>query len=1728
MNRFEYPLLICTLAGSLVFTSSAMAQQKSSVIEGVVLSSETNRPVAQAAITFRREHPKAPPFSTTVVTNEEGKFRATLPAGFYQYRVKKPGFGLRQGGLTATREGPVKLAIPLDKEAFISGRLLDPSGKPLAGVVVSAGRELTSPADAEGRFEIRGVGAGWHEFSISDPIWVTEKQISFSLSAGEKKNLGDLTLRRAGSLVVKLIARGKAGLQPIADAYINLSGPIQQYRKTTASGETTFSRLPPGMYDLTTYDERLEWTNLTVEVKEGERAHREIVTRLKPPEIALSGLGQVFLPNSSVKFHVSGLWVDRVRITVYSVDRSGLVDGSFDLNEPHHVPSMALHAIKHLRVALHKRRYSHRKTNVPDLGTFPLGAYIVEASGMGASATAAFLVTGLGLVAKATPTGTLFFAADLVSGRAVEGVEIAAFSHAATQIAATGAVRAPVLRAATDTTGLAYLRQTSDIARVVGYKEGNFAFLNLWERGIPSPSFLKAYLYTDRPVYRPNQTVYFKGILRKRVGESFALPDVSRVKVSIRGPNDEAVFEQEYPVERRGTFTGEFNLPAEPSLGSYTLTASVEGGESWQATFKVLEYRKPEFEVTVTAPKKFYVVGDSAELTLQARYYYGAPVKDAQVHYRVYSRPVYESSFAFQPESEEDEESGRWYGYSNFLGEGRGKTDENGLWRFTVATQPTEQPLSYSVEVDVTDVSSRHVSSSASFMVTPALISLNVRALAYLVGPNQSVDFSASAKTYEGHPVQAHLRVTIEEEVYSQKTYTVSYKPAETFTVATDHMGRATFRFAFPKPGYWRVTATTTDERGNTAKGQSWVWVWREGYSWEITYRVLDVEFDKKSYRPGDTARLIVKSPAPGASLLFSVEGQDIYSSRVIPVGGSVEVIELPVTNFYAPKVFISTILIHNGQFYSRTKTLRVEGEPNKLEIAIRPDKPIYEPGEKVRLTVSVKGTDARPRAADVSLGVVDEAIYAVSPETVEDIYTFFLGSREHWVTTLHSFPRIYLGGAPKQATAITEAEWRGIKVRKVFKDTAFWIPLLEVDDSGHAAVEFTLPDNLTTWRATAIAHTAENEFGSGREKFIARLDVMARLLPPRFFVQGDELRIPGIVHNMTESTRSVIGQLEAEGLTIAGQNQFSGTVEAGGTLRRDFSVRADEAGAALLRMRATAGDKADALEVELPVLPRGIKRASQSNLVLRETTGETTIEFPADAFSEEASLKIALSPALAPSLNESLKELVDFPYGCVEQTMSRFLSAVYVKQVLGTARFAPDAELLEKLPAVLREGLLRLYDLQREDGSWGWWKRGPDSAYMTAYVLYGLALAQRTGVSVRPDVLERGVQALERLASTSTITELPYVYRTLTLMGRSDPALEQKIEAAWRQLKGSERVLYIQALLNLGQKDRAQRWLDDLRAQVTWEGSAAYLKDDDALSWWYSWRWSGSAVETTSLLLENVVMLDPTDPLAPALAEFLVRKRSGRWWMTTRATATVVKALADYIAVTRELEASYTAKLMVNGREWETVTVDRGKILQGRTELTIPASELRRGRNTLQLVKSSNDGALYLTAVLDYYVPPDLAAAAPGLTIERRLYRIKPRRDGSEWRIEYEPLQPGEKIAVGEEIEVRLTVDNAEEMRFVVIEDRLPAGFEAREAKDDARFAAYSSYWDWYAHVERHDERMAFFLDVLTRGRHEFRYVIYSELEGQALALPASIWPMYVPSLKSESQAWSVTVQRD
>ena len=293
---------------------------------------------------------------------------------------------------------------------------------------------------------------------------------------------------------------------------------------------------------------------------------------------------------------------------------------------------------------------------------------------------------------------------------------------------------------------------------------------------------------------------------------------------------------------------------------------------------------------------------------------------------------------------------------------------------------------------------------------------------------------------------------------------------------------------------------------------------------------------DKKSYVPGDTAHVLIVTGKDPASVLVTAEGNGLYSAQVIKSNGGSITVDVPIKPEYAPNFYVAATFIRGNKLYQGNKSLSVPPTQHELKVDLKPSKPQYQPGEAASYTIKATDASGKPVAAEFSLGVVDEAIYAIQPETVQPILKAFYGTIYSKVSTDTSLTYYFSGQAGKRAMELARVRPRKSlaqlkperlvqpKVRKAFPDTAYWIADVDTDSGGQATVKFNYPDAITSWRATTRGVTQDTKVGSAVENTIVRKNVMVRLVVPRFFRRGDEIVLSTIVQNYlpTEKTARV------------------------------------------------------------------------------------------------------------------------------------------------------------------------------------------------------------------------------------------------------------------------------------------------------------------------------------------------------------------------------------------------------------------------------------------------------------------------------------------------------------------------------------------------------------------------------------------------------------------------------
>ncbi len=766
---------------------------------------------------------------------------------------------------------------------------------------------------------------------------------------------------------------------------------------------------------------------------------------------------------------------------------------------------------------------------------------------------------------------------------------------------------------------------------------------------------------------------------------------------------------------------------------------------------------------------------------------------------------------------------------------------------------------------------------------------------------------------------------------------------------------------------------------------------------------------------------------------------------------------------------------------------------------------------------------------------------------------------------------------ARMEAVAQTSAPPSPVVLRHHFSSTAFWAPALATDANGEARVDFDYPDNLTRWRIDAYALGRDaNTFGSAQAFTRTSLPFQARLNLPRFLIAGDSVWPSATLVNRSdhelraEPTLSLDGPIEP----AAAFNSISVVIEENSETSTSWPVRATAPGEARLTLSARAGNESDAMQLSLPVLEDGIQQttAAFGRLPADSPQNSFALDLPATLDPARTRVTVQFAPNYAITLLDALPYLVDYPYGCVEQTMSRFLPAVVVRKTLQDLGLDPAAVErrilagetaadrtrrestagLDSLDEVIRQSLARLADARTPQG-FGWWpgSASPD-LWMTAYVVWGLALAEDAGVEV-PDALAReSAAALARaLQSTDVIDDrVAFAWAALARSPHADDLLSDdkarehfsRLFATRDRLSASGRAALVLAG-RFANPEQAATLLRNLDNGVQ-RSSAAGL--GETVHWGAKrdfWRATESAVESTALTLLALLEADPHNPLVDPAAHWLALNRRSAHWSSTRDTAFAILALNAWLSAHGDLDATGEIELLVNDTAVHRFAYTRASLLESPTHFDIPLSALRGGTNEFTLRHSAGQNSVLATALASSWARgSEVQPASHLIETSRRFVRQKaePTLLG-ELRITPEPLDPAGIVRPTEQVTARITLTVPNALEYLMIEVPKPAGCEplnplsgwdARLVRlpalsvDDPKNASTPDPGR-PLYREEHDDRSVFFLDRIEAGTWELRFALRAVTPGDFRALPVTATAMYVPEITANSDSRRLRIQR-
>ncbi len=1395
------------------------------------------------------------------------------------------------------------------------------------------------------------------------------------------------------------------------------------------------------------------------------------------------------------------------------------------------------------------------------------------------------VVSRLNLTLKQSGGEALVWATDLRNGQVVPSVPVVFYDERGKQVASGKTDKDGVLKVEFER--LEPYEAFFAIA-AEGQRGRNSLFgmsLNQWNDGINSWDFninselysrdYSGYLYTDRPIYRPGQKVYFKGIIRADDYARYSLPEgEDKVLISISNPQGEEIYSEELSLNDMGTMHSELALDEEADLGYYYIYATYKN-EGFGQSFQVAEYRKPEFEVTVQTDRDEYAQGETVNVTVQGTYYFGGPVTKAKVHWTLMSRDYF---FYWKGKGWYDFTDYDWTRYwryseyGEFVSEGEGQTDKDGRFTFKVPADIADKITSqvFTIEAAVTDINDQLVANRTEAIVHKGLFYIGLRPQSYVGQINKEQNVNVIVVDWESEPVPD---VDVEVIFYEHKWYSVKKEaedgsfywesdyldtPVFTRTVTTDRKGEAIAAFTPTKGGTYKIAASGQDEIENEVRSSTYTWIsGREFINWrQENNNRIDLVTDKKSYTPGETAKILIPSPYQGeVKALLTVERGRVLEHRILTLKTNSEQVEIPIQSDYTPNVYVSVVLVKGldetspvASFKVGYATLVVSTVEKELQVKITPDKDMekgeyYHPRDTVTYDIEALNYKGEGVEAELSLTLVDKAVLALASEAGPDLLSHFWQERGVGIQTsaslVVSIDRRNLEVAP-EAKGGGGGEAPGATVRSRFPDAVYWNPALRTDQDGKAQVKVELPDNLTTWRLGARAITADTEVGQVTVDVRATKDLLVQPIAPRFFIIGDKAILGAVIHNNTSKSLETTISLSVEGLTIEDEAERTVQVPAEDKVKVTWQTSVEHAETAKLLYWARSDALEDAIEISLPIhrysTPEVVATAGQ---LKEEGSRVEIVQLPKRLDPTQGELTIEVDPSLAAGMRDGLKYLETFPYYCIEQTVSRFLPNVMTYRALKKLGLSKP-ELETKLPQYVSVGLQRIYALQHYDGGWGWWLYDDSNSWLTAYVLFGLVEAKRADFAVEEEVMERAADYLwESLGRSADVMQPHYpntqafILYVLAEYGEGDLGRTVALYERERERLGNYgKALLAMALdiLDPDDRSRVNSLVSDLTSAAIVSATGAHW-EEGRIDYWTM----NTNTRSTAIVLDALTRLKPDSGLVTNAVRWLMVARKEGHWETTQETAWSLIALTDYMEMTGELEADYSYQVLLNG-EMEGEGVANADNLDEPYKLQIAIADLlAEEANRVQIDRFSEKeqtglGRLYYSMYLRYFLPvQDIKALDRGIIVSRQ------------YSFPDEPDEWIDEAQVGDVIQVRLTIVAPHDLHYLVVEDPLPAGCEAldrslktttqigtrpemkiKEAEDWHR---WGWGWWWFSHTEVRDEKVALFATYLPRGTYEYTYLMRASLAGEFQAIPTLAYEFYFPEVFGRSDGGKFTV---
>ncbi len=1289
--------------------------------------------------------------------------------------------------------------------------------------------------------------------------------------------------------------------------------------------------------------------------------------------------------------------------------------------------------------------------------------------------------------------------------------------------------------AVSDASGLAKIKfdAEKEPVAVVGSdpNDGDLTFLPIADKSNvavvqPGKSFFvdkgeyEAFVFTDRGIYRPGETVFLQALLRDN--QASAPAQAFPVELKVFRPNGKLFRKMTLMPDARGSIKAEISIPEYLPSGHYNAEVRVPGNGGalcGYVYFLVESFVPPQIKVAVKASQETAAPGEKLSATVSAEHLYGAPAEGLRAESGVSFLPL-----DFKPD-----------GWERFTFGDRNVKFNGGAEKNLGAAlldADGRRTLSFEIPGDlraparakalvrgtVFENGGRTVNAYGGVVIDPVpyYIGLDTGGRDWFPG-EEEISLQWATVRPDGTPekgvsslsaslvrIDSHWNFTINSEGhYEWHRDSSEHTVLEGQTLpAGDDEGRGLCTFKVPEWGEYRLVISDS-KTGASASHKFWASWGGERPTAADSFTKLKISPDKKCYVPGDNARLQIQAPFAGQ--LFLVIKQDkVLQARSVAVTEKTVEIMLPVTASIAPGVEVFASIVRAAKPEEVWSPHRAVGncfvsvKPPERALDVSVEVPeVIRPSATADVTVRVKGAgSAEPDDVRVTLFSVDEGICGLTDLKTPDPTAFFFAARRGLLDYYDIYTRLMQVTDAKLTGFLSHVggddEQNYMKRLNPISARRFHPVSLKAYDvavtNGVAVIPVEVPEFTGQLRFMAIAWTA-SATGSGEAFARVRRNLVVQPDLPRVLAPGDKSFLSISLDNTTSSSADVKLAIECDGPVSVADVPAPFTMS--GHTRRTLTVpveAAGEIGTAGVTIRVESGDETFEDTIEIPVRPASAWRTVDTSVAI--APGQAADFQSATGILESSACQLfEILPWPACDIRSAFNYLTSYPYGCAEQTTSGAFPFLMVNR-MPEGYF--EEEVRSRADAFVNAAIVRDLTMQRFDGFAMWPGAQSSSKFATYYVIEFLAEAYRAGYA--RELIERDdlVSALRyrRNWSPMEVEDLCTTAFCLALLGKPDKGLMSDQFQNRENLDGESLGKLARAFILAGDPQRARETLEDA-GDPTDLRSAAYLLG----------AWSA---------------IDPGSPRCAACASMIASEKDSLvgHWGTTQDNALAINALLAYVAARgpEEKKPVVSASLSIQtGPNQETIVFPAGATARWKSA---------KGQgNAVCRVTNTGENVCY---VRRSFTAVPLAENLPPITNGLKILREYLDREGRAIDMA--------KLTQGDIVVVRLSVTPYDTRDDIVVEDLLPACLEpeSQNLVTDGNLAwlPQSTNWRWADHVEFRDDRVLLFSGNIERGKtYTWHYSARAVSSGEYVVPAVQASAMYDPRIIARGAPSRVTV---